>query len=116
MDALPGGELFAVSVQREPRGGSLRYASVEYPGIDVFNQVHVLNPKSVTGSHNGTGVSALVYIFQNQTESSRSVLEHIIEFLLALLAQKGEKSLVARVEHALKIKGPEQITRGLSVC
>jgi len=37
------------------------------------------------------------------------MMQHIFEFLLALLTQKGQQCLIAEVGHGLKIKGPEQL-------
>ena len=106
-----------VPVECQPGGRSLGYATVVDPGVDIFNQVDILHAHAVAGSHDRTGVSALVYVLQNHAQPSRTLLQGIVKLGEALFADVGQQRLrqgFACFEiRGAPAAGPEHGARGL---
>ena len=86
-------------MQGQPGRRSLGYAAVVDPGVDVFNQVDILHAHAVAGSHDRTGISALVYVLQNHAQPSRTLLQGIVKLGQSLFADVGKEGAQLGVLH-----------------
>jgi hypothetical protein len=84
-------------MQCQPGRGAFGNVPVEYPWVDVFNQVDVLNSNAIARAHYSTCISGLIHIFQNQANMPGSRFKHVIEATHAFIAQKGKQSSKPRI-------------------
>ena len=76
----------------------------------------VLYSHAIAGPHYCTGVSALVYVFEDHANPARALLKGIVKFCQPFFTDVGKEGLKLEIRHAYcmrKKKGPEQSARGL---
>ena len=72
----------------------------------------VLYSHAIAGAHYCTGVSALVYVFEDHAKPARALLKGIVKFCQPFFTDVGKEGLKLEIRHAYcmrKKKAPSRV-------